>query len=99
MEIDDAGLRGMVALMKIRESVLRCRYGWVCVCELLARVSEEEDGVESWLESEVCRVERGELGRPAGGCAVKEDMFWVLVGLEMSVRVVLVDVVLQRASV
>ena len=45
-EVEDAGLRGMVALAKMRESLLRSLVLGVDCCDWLASVSEDEDGVE-----------------------------------------------------
>lgn len=44
-EMEDVGLRGMVALAKMSEDALRCLFG-VC-CDVLQIVSEEEDGVNA----------------------------------------------------
>jgi hypothetical protein len=83
-EVDDAGLRGMVALAKIRESRLRC-----CVCgvvcdEWLARVDEDEDGEESCVAvcdgndvssgESIWRFARGDVGNPVGSVCVNDDI-------------------------
>lgn len=47
-EVEDTGLRGMVAFAKMSESRLRCRVCGVVCSDGLARVSEDEDGVEAW---------------------------------------------------
>lgn len=76
-DVEDAGLSGMVALMKMSESALRCR---VLGVVWLASVSEDDDGVESSPEKDVsrgesiCRFARGERGRPTGSACVKVDI-------------------------
>lgn len=73
--VDDAGLRGMVALMKMRESRLR----WCVVTSVLvgdfSNAHEYGDGVwesceekDVWSGDSICiwRIARGELGRPQG---------------------------------
>ena len=46
-EVEETGLRGKVALANMSESRLRSRVFGVDFSEWLARVSEDEDGVES----------------------------------------------------
>jgi hypothetical protein len=69
----------MVALMKIREEVLRwwgrgvrCCCCWFC---WLVRVSDDEDGVKVVFRERGGRVERGEGGRPKG--FVGDGMVWL----------------------
>lgn len=79
-EVDDAGLRGMVALMKMSESWLRCRVLGVGCSDWLARVSDDDDGVESCVEndmssgSSIWRFARGDCGKPTGDVCVDSDI-------------------------
>jgi hypothetical protein len=81
LEVEDAGLSGIVALMKMRESALRCRVFGVDCCDWLANVSEDEDGVNgSCVENDVrsgssiWRFARGDCGRPMGVEYIEEDI-------------------------
>lgn len=81
LEVEDAGLSGIVALMKMRESALRCRVLGVDCCDWLASVSEDEDGVDSscvendvWSGSSVWWFARGDCGRPIGVECIRDDI-------------------------
>lgn len=73
-DVADAGLKGITALLKMRESALR----W---CRVSASVSEDEDGVDASCAGKdvasgesMGRVARGDLGRPKGLDCVNDDI-------------------------
>ena len=87
-DVEDAGLSGIVALMKMRESALRCRVYGVDCCDWLASVSDDEDGVDAvegrcvenvvLSGSSIWRFARGDCGRPMGVDCVKEDILSIV---------------------
>jgi hypothetical protein len=68
--------------MKMSESWLRCRVFGVGCCDWLARVSEDEDGVESCdgndvsSEGSIWRFARGDDGKPVGCVCVDDDILY-----------------------
>lgn len=83
--MEDAGLSGMVALMKMRESRLRCRVSIKLCGDCFSDSPEYGEGDCAWFAgnwNDVSRgdsrfpgrVTRGELGRPVGLKGGIEDM-------------------------
>ena len=75
LEVDDAGLSGMVALAKMSESALRYRVSVAYCCDRFSDASEYGEGNRDPSDANdvsrgesICiwRFARGELGRPIG---------------------------------
>tara|TARA_R110002003_G_scaffold296_3_gene18621 strand:- start:5937 stop:6206 length:270 start_codon:yes stop_codon:yes gene_type:complete len=81
-ELDvDEGLRGMVALMKMRESRLRCRVSREDCGDALSEYGDAVVGVRDCCDEKdvsrgdsIWRFARGEVGRPYGERGVEPDI-------------------------
>ena len=80
-----------MALMKMKESWLRCRVLGVGCCDWLESVSDDEDGVDgSCVENSVLSgrsiwwFARGDCGKPTGVDCVKHDICMDLMRLELN---------------